>query len=48
MLIPSQLDPIKALVGKHYMSVCVQYRPYRRADGEWDVSDTRFTGDFGL
>ncbi|HTC43524.1 MAG TPA: NAD(P)/FAD-dependent oxidoreductase [Steroidobacteraceae bacterium] len=35
MLIPSQIDPTMAPQGKHYMSVFVQYCPYRLADGEW-------------
>ncbi|MGA8706742.1 MAG: NAD(P)/FAD-dependent oxidoreductase [Steroidobacteraceae bacterium] len=35
MLIPSQIDPTMAPDGKHYMSVFVQYCPYRLADGEW-------------
>jgi phytoene dehydrogenase-like protein len=35
MLIPSQIDPTMAPPGKHYMSVFVQYCPYRLADGEW-------------
>ena len=33
MLIPSQIDPTMAPDGKHYMSVFVQYCPYRLADG---------------
>lgn len=35
MLIPTQIDPSMAPDGKHYMSVFVQYCPYRLADGEW-------------
>ena len=35
MLIPSQIDPTMAPDGKHYMSVFVQYCPYRLAEGEW-------------
>ncbi|HEX4389303.1 MAG TPA: NAD(P)/FAD-dependent oxidoreductase [Steroidobacteraceae bacterium] len=35
MLIPTQIDPTMAPPGKHYMSVFVQYCPYRLADGEW-------------
>jgi phytoene dehydrogenase-like protein len=35
MLIPTQIDPTMAPDGKHYMSVFVQYCPYRLADGEW-------------
>ena len=33
MLIPSQIDPTLVPHGKHYMSVFVQYCPYRLADG---------------
>jgi phytoene dehydrogenase-like protein len=35
MLIPSQIDPTLVPHGKHYMSVFVQYCPYRLAAGEW-------------
>jgi len=35
MLIPSQIDPTMAPDGQHYMSVFVQYCPYRLAEGEW-------------
>ncbi len=35
MLIPSQIDPTMAPDGKHYMSVFVQYCPYRLAAGPW-------------
>ncbi|MBV8497117.1 MAG: NAD(P)/FAD-dependent oxidoreductase [Gammaproteobacteria bacterium] len=35
MLIPTQIDPTMAPDGKHYMSVFVQYCPYRLADGDW-------------
>src|ERR1700684_495892 len=35
MLIPSQIDPTMVPDGKHYMSVFVQYCPYKLADGEW-------------
>lgn len=35
MLIPSQIDPTMAPDGKHYMSVFVQYCPYRLSEGEW-------------
>jgi phytoene dehydrogenase-like protein len=37
MLIPSQIDPTMAPHGKHYMSVFVQYCPYRLAEGEWNA-----------
>jgi phytoene dehydrogenase-like protein len=36
MLLPSLIDPTMAPDGKHYMSVFVQWAPYRLADGEWD------------
>jgi phytoene dehydrogenase-like protein len=35
MLIPTQIDPTMTPDGKHYMSVFVQYCPYKLADGEW-------------
>jgi phytoene dehydrogenase-like protein len=35
MLIPTQIDPTMTPDGKHYMSVFVQYCPYRLADGGW-------------
>ncbi|MGH8302740.1 MAG: phytoene desaturase family protein [Steroidobacteraceae bacterium] len=35
ILIPSQIDPTMAPPGKHYMSVFVQYCPYRLAGGPW-------------
>ncbi len=38
ILIPSQIDPTMAPPGKHYMSVFVQYCPYRLAEGEWNDS----------
>jgi phytoene dehydrogenase-like protein len=37
MLIPSQIDPTMAPDGKHYMSVFVQYCPYKLAEGEWNA-----------
>lgn len=36
ILIPTQIDPTMAPPGKHYMSVFVQYCPYRLAEGEWN------------
>jgi phytoene dehydrogenase-like protein len=43
MLIPSQIDPTLVPHGKHYMSVFVQYCPYRLADGPWtDEKRTAF------
>ena len=45
MLIPSQIDPTMAPDGKHYMSVFVQYCPYRLADGEWNAEKRQAFGD---
>jgi phytoene dehydrogenase-like protein len=45
MLIPSQIDPTMAPDGKHYMSVFVQYCPYRLADGEWTPEKRRAFGE---
>ena len=45
MLIPSQIDPTMAPDGKHYMSVFVQYCPYRLADGEWTAQKRQAFGD---
>jgi phytoene dehydrogenase-like protein len=45
MLIPSQIDPTMAPDGKHYMSVFVQYCPYKLANGDWDDSKRRAFGD---
>jgi phytoene dehydrogenase-like protein len=45
MLIPTQIDPTMAPDGKHYMSVFVQYCPYRLADGEWTAAKRRAFGD---
>ena len=43
ILIPSQIDPTMAPDGKHYMSVFVQYCPYKLADGDWtDVKRKAF------
>ena len=36
MLLPSLIDPTMAPEGKHYMSVFVQYCPYRLAAGPWN------------
>jgi phytoene dehydrogenase-like protein len=44
MLMPSQIDPTLAPGGKHYMSVFVQYCPYRLADGEWDAAKRQAFG----
>ena len=35
MLLPSLIDPTMAPTGKHWMSVFIQYCPYKLADGEW-------------
>ena len=45
MLIPSQIDPTMAPDGKHYMSVFVQYCPYRLADGEWTAQKRQAFGN---
>ncbi len=45
ILVPSQIDPTMAPEGKHYMSVFVQYCPYRLADGEWDDAKRKAFGD---
>jgi phytoene dehydrogenase-like protein len=45
MLIPTQIDPTMAPDGKHYMSVFVQYCPYRLADGEWTAEKRQAFGD---
>jgi phytoene dehydrogenase-like protein len=45
MLIPSQIDPTMAPNGKHYMSVFVQYCPYKLADGEWTTAKRQAFGD---
>ena len=45
MLIPSQIDPTLAPHGKHYMSVFVQYCPYRLADGAWTADKRQAFGD---
>jgi len=44
MLMPSQIDPTLAPGGKHYMSVFVQYCPYKLADGEWDAAKRQAFG----
>ena len=45
ILIPSQIDPTMAPDGKHYMSVFVQYCPYRLAEGEWNSDRRKAFGD---
>ncbi len=45
MLIPSQIDPTMAPDGKHYMSVFVQYCPYKLAQGEWNDVTRRAFGN---
>jgi phytoene dehydrogenase-like protein len=37
MLLPSLIDPTMAPDGKHYMTVFVQYAPYKLAEGEWNA-----------
>lgn len=45
MLIPSQIDPTMAPDGKHYMSVFVQYCPYRLAQGPWNDAARKAFGN---
>jgi phytoene dehydrogenase-like protein len=45
MLIPTQIDPTMAPDGKHYMSVFVQYCPYKLASGPWDAAKRKAFGD---
>jgi phytoene dehydrogenase-like protein len=45
MLMPSQIDPTMAPDGKHYMSVFVQYCPYKLANGAWTDSARQAFGD---
>jgi phytoene dehydrogenase-like protein len=45
MLMPSQIDPTMAPDGKHYMSVFVQYCPYKLANGEWTDAKRQAFGD---
>jgi phytoene dehydrogenase-like protein len=45
MLIPTQIDPTMAPDGKHYMSVFVQYCPYKLADGEWNDARRKAFGN---
>lgn len=35
VMIPSLLDPSLAPAGKHVMSVCMQFAPYKLKDGDW-------------
>ena len=39
MLIPTQVDPTMAPVGKHMMSIFVQYAPAELATGKWTARD---------
>ncbi|MFO1467471.1 MAG: NAD(P)/FAD-dependent oxidoreductase [Steroidobacteraceae bacterium] len=45
MLIPTQIDPTMTPHGKHYMSVFVQYCPYKLAEGEWTPERRKAFGD---
>ena len=45
MLLPSLIDPTMAPEGKHYMSVFVQYAPYKLANGEWDDTSRKAFGN---
>jgi phytoene dehydrogenase-like protein len=37
MMIPTLLDPSLAPPGKHVMSVCMQFAPYKLKDGDWSA-----------
>ena len=45
MLLPSQIDPTMTADGKHYMTVFVQYCPYKLAAGEWTDERRKAFGD---
>jgi len=45
MLLPSLIDPTMAPEGKHYMSVFVQYAPYKLASGDWNSETRQAFGD---
>jgi phytoene dehydrogenase-like protein len=45
MLIPSLIDPTMTPEGKHWMSVFVQYCPYRLAKGEWNEARKQAFGN---
>jgi phytoene dehydrogenase-like protein len=45
MLLPSLIDPTMAPDGKHYMTVFVQYAPYKLAEGEWNAERRQAFGD---
>ena len=45
MLIPSQIDPTMTPEGKHWMSVFVQYCPYKLAEGEWNPARKQAFGE---
>lgn len=45
IVIPSTVDPTMAPPGKHYMSVFVQYVPYKLADGPWTDEKRKAFGD---
>lgn len=45
MLMPSLIDPTMTPEGKHWMSVFVQYCPYKLAEGEWNEQRKQAFGD---
>ncbi len=45
MIMPSLIDPTMAPEGKHFLSVFVQYCPYRLAQGEWTPELKQAFGD---
>ncbi|MEO8161082.1 MAG: NAD(P)/FAD-dependent oxidoreductase, partial [Arenimonas sp.] len=45
MIMPSLIDPTMAPEGKHFLSVFVQYCPYKLAQGEWTPELKQAFGD---
>ncbi len=45
MLMPSLIDPTMTPEGKHWMSVFIQYVPYRLAEGEWNEERKQAWGE---
>ncbi len=45
MLIPTQIDPTMTPNGKHYMSVFVQYCPYKLSSGDWTAEKRQAFGN---
>jgi len=38
-MIPTLLDPSLAPAGKHVMSICMQFAPYKLKTGDWSAKD---------